>query len=200
MSKDQESYLPDINNVETEISQQKKKYVDAESGEIIYVDGIDKRMNGQKNFWKVYLMDYLTILGIIDSKQLDIFIYIAENTSPSNNLFIGTYKKIAEDVGASSATISKIMKKLQKNNFIKRVQNGVWFVNPNITMKGGERKRQILLSYYADDTPSQNTNAVGKMKVTRAQQKEIPKIEETLEQRRVKDITNEHEEGGGMIE
>ena len=98
-------------------------------------------------------MDFMTVLGIIDSKQLDIFIYIAENTNPSNNIFMGTYTKIMKDVGCSSATVSKIMKKLQANNFIKKIQNGAWFVNPNIMMKGNDHKRQILLSYFENDEP-----------------------------------------------
>lgn len=45
------------------------------------------------------------------------------------------------------------MKKLQANNFIKKVQNGLWQVNPNILMKGNDTKRQILLSYYESDEP-----------------------------------------------
>ena len=98
-------------------------------------------------------MDFMSVLGIIDSKQLDIFIYIAENTNPSTNTFIGTYKKISKDVNVSQPTISTIMKKLQANNFIKKVQNGVWFVNPNIIMKGNDHKRQILLSYFENDEP-----------------------------------------------
>lgn len=50
-------------------------------------------------------------------------------------------------------TIARIMKKLQANNFIKKVQNGVWLVNPNILMKGNDTKRQILLSYYESEEP-----------------------------------------------
>ena len=57
---------------------------------------------GTKNFWKCYLMDFLTVLGIIDSKQLDVFIYIVENTSQGNNMFIGTYSKIAKDVACAA--------------------------------------------------------------------------------------------------
>jgi len=98
-------------------------------------------------------MDFMSVLGIIDSKQLDIFIYIAENTNPSNNIFISTYSKISKDVNVSRPTISTIMKKLQVNNFIKKVQNGVWFVNPNIIMKGNDHKRQILLNYFENDEP-----------------------------------------------
>ena len=114
--------------LETQIELGKKReLLDQETGEIIVVDQISKRIYGQKNFWKMYLMDFMSVLGIIDSKQLDIFIYIAENTNPSTNTFIGTYKKISKDVNVSQPTISTIMKKLQANNFIKKIQNGVWF-------------------------------------------------------------------------
>ena len=142
-----------ISDTQTLIGTKKRSLTDNETGELILVDQITKRTYGTKQFWKCYLMDFLTILGIMDNKQVDIFIYIVENTNQATNMFIGTYRKIAEDVGASSATIARIMKKLQKNNFIKKVQNGLWLVNPNILMKGNDTKRQILLSYYKADEP-----------------------------------------------
>lgn len=142
-----------LEQTKTLIGTKQKELMDLETGEKILVDQITKRVYGSKQFWKVYLMDFLTVLGIIDSKQLDIFIYIAENTDQQKNLFIGTYDKIAADVGVSRQTIAKLMRKLQEKKFIKRVQAGVWFVNPNILMKGDERKRQILLSYYENDEP-----------------------------------------------
>ena len=142
-----------ISQTQTLVGQQKKHYIDAETGESIWVDNIAKRVYGTKNFWKLYLMDFLTVLGIIDSKQLDIFVYIVENTNQSNNTFLGTYKKISQDTGCSSRTIAKIMTKLQENNFIKKIQNGAWLVNPNILMKGNDHKRQILLTYYESEEP-----------------------------------------------
>jgi len=142
-----------VESTQTLIGTKQKELVDVETGQSIWVDQITKRSYGSKNFWKVYLMDFLTVLGIIDSKQLDVFIYIAENTNQSTNQFIGTYKKIANDVNVSEGTIAKIMKKLQDNKFIKKVQNGVWLVNPNILMRGNDQKRQILLSYYQSDEP-----------------------------------------------
>lgn len=141
-------------NTQTLVGTKKRELIDTETGEQILVDQITKRVYGSKNFWKMYLMDFLMVLGIIDSKQVDIFIYIVENTNQSNNTFIGTYKKIASDVHCSESTIAKIMKKLQENNFIKKVQNGVWLVNPNILMKGNDQKRQILLSYYESEEPA----------------------------------------------
>lgn len=142
-----------IADTQTLVGQQKRELLDTQTGELIHVDQITKRTYGTKNFWKCYLMDFLTVLGIIDSKQLDIFIYIVENTNQANNTFLGTYKKIAKDVGVSEPTIAKIMKKLQENNFVKRIQAGAWLVNPNILMKGNDTKRQILLSYYECEEP-----------------------------------------------
>ena len=101
-------------------------------------------------------MDFLAVLGIIDSKQLDVFIYIAQNTQPSQNMFFGTYDDISKAINVSRPTIAKIMKKLQDNNFLRPYHRGVWRVNPNILMKGDEQKRQILLSYYESSEPNDN--------------------------------------------
>ena len=138
---------------QTLVGQQRRELMDTKTGELMHVDQITKMVYGSKNFWKCYLMDFLSVLGIMDSKQVDIFIYIVENTNQSNNVFLGTYDKIAKDVGVSRPTIAKIMKKLQENNFIKRMQAGAWLVNPNILMKGNDHKRQILLNYYESDEP-----------------------------------------------
>ncbi len=145
----------------------REEYINVATGELTTIDSVSKYTCGVKNFWKCYLMDFLTVLGIIDNKQLDIFVYIAENTNPSTNLFIGTYSKISKDLNVSRPTISTIMKKLQENNFIKKVQNGLWFVNPNILMKGNDKKRQILLTYYQADDP------VEKLTVARTRQKQV---------------------------
>lgn len=142
-----------IADTQTLVGSKKRELVDVETGEQIFVDQITKRVYGTKNFWKCYLMDFLTVLGIIDSKQLDVFIFIVENTNQATNTFLGTYDHIAKQVGVSRPTIAKIMKKLQENNFIKKIQNGAWLVNPNILMKGNDTKRQILLSYYESEEP-----------------------------------------------
>ena len=157
-----------IADTQTLIGTQKKHLVDVDTGEDIFVDQITKRVYGTKNFWKCYLMDFLSVLGIIDNKQLDVFIFICENTQPSNNTFIGTYDTIAKEVNVSRPTIAKIMKKLQDSHFIKKIHNGVWQVNPNILMKGNDQKRQILLNYYRTDEPA------NQISVSRKKQKPLP--------------------------
>ena len=81
------------------------------------------------------IRDDLEIFGVVYNKQFEICKYITENTNPSTNTFIGTYSKISKDVNVSRPTISTIMKKLQANNFIKKVQNGVWLVDSDFIEK-----------------------------------------------------------------
>ena len=161
--------------MKTVITSKQRELIDRETGELITVEQVNKLVYGTKNFWKCYLMDFLSILGIIDNKQVDIFIYIVENTNQSNNVFLGTYKKISEDVGCSSATIARIMKKLQENNFIKKLQNGAWRVNPNILVRGDDTKRQILLSYYQTEAP------INQITMSRTKRKPIPLVQSKKE-------------------
>ena len=143
-------------DTQTLLGKKEKVYIDTETGEKIYAEQITKRAYGQKHFWKIYLMDFLHILGLADSKQIDVLIYILQNTEQANNTFVGTYKKIAKEANVSEPTIAKIMKKLQENHFIIKVQNGVWQVSPNIMMKGSEHKKSLLLNYYDDSMQSED--------------------------------------------
>lgn len=140
-----------VSQTQTLIGQQRKRLVDQDTGEIIEVDQITKRALGQKQFWKVYLMDFLQILGVLDSKQIDVLIHVLESTEPANNTFIGSQKDIAKATKVSIDTVSRIMVKLQENGFLKRIKNGVYQVSPNIMMKGSEHKKSLLLNYYADE-------------------------------------------------
>ena len=52
-----------IEKTKTLIGTKRKELIDKETGEIIEVDQITKKVYGQKNFWKLYLGDFLPVLG-----------------------------------------------------------------------------------------------------------------------------------------
>lgn len=141
-------------DTKTLIGTKTRSLVDMETGEQINVQQVVKRIYGQKMFWKVYLMDFLQILGVLDSKQVDVVIYILKNTEASNNTFIGSQRKIAEKAGVSLDTVAKIMRKLQKVGFIKQIQRGVYQISADIMLRGSDYKKQLLLSYYDDEKTS----------------------------------------------
>ena len=59
-----------ISQTQTLIGQQRKRLVDQDTGEVIEVDQITKRALGQKQFWKIYLMDFLQVLGGLSTNNL----------------------------------------------------------------------------------------------------------------------------------
>lgn len=139
-----------ISQTQTLIGQQRKRLVDQDTGEVIEVDQITKRALGQKQFWKIYLMDFLQVLGGFEYKQLDVLIYILEHTEAANNTFIGTYRSLEKNVGVSYDTVAKTIKLLLGKGFMKKVSNGVYQVSPTIMMKGSEHKKSLLLNYFND--------------------------------------------------
>lgn len=146
-----------VSQTQTLIGSQRKRLVDVDTGEQIEVDQITKRALGQKQFWKVYLMDFLQVLGGFEYKQLDVLIYILENTDQSTNTFIGTYRGIAEKSNVSYDTVARTITLLLGKNFLKKVQTGVYQVSANIMMKGSDHKKSLLLNYYDDSTKEQET-------------------------------------------
>ncbi len=168
MAQYKDTNLEYISQTQTLVGSKKRELVDQETGELILVDQITKRVYGSKNFIKCYLMDFLTVLGIMESKQLDVFIFIVENTNLATNVFLGTYDQIAKNTGVSRPTIARILKKLQEHNFIKKLQQGAYLVNPNILVKGNDSKRQILLNYYENETP------IDKITYARTKRAQIP--------------------------
>jgi len=111
-----------------------------------------------KRFWKCYKDDFFKILGTLKNKQLLVFIHICENITAVQNLYIGTYEQMARNIGVSRPTIVKSITHLKKINFIRKVQNGVWMVNPNIFMYGTEPHRYKLFTIYTSEHPCDHIN------------------------------------------
>jgi hypothetical protein len=140
-------------NQSYEIDTNNYAIVDKRTGSIVVdspdLAGMLKTAYGQKAFWKVYMADYIQlILGAMDYKQLDVLMYISMNTQPSTNIFIGTYKTVMQDCKCSRDTVYRIFKRLQELDYMKRKQNGVYMINPNLVMKGNNNKRSLLIQYY----------------------------------------------------
>ncbi len=130
--------------------------VDNETGEILPALKMKKTFYGVENFDKIFMKEFLAAYDVIQNKQVAVVNYIYNNMNRAENMFIGTYKKIAAETGVTEPTISSIMKKLQKKNILRKVQNGVWQINPRIIVRGSESKRKALIMMYenrADTRP-----------------------------------------------
>lgn len=132
----------------TLVGHRQRELVDKDTGEVLRVEQTTRLLYGTKSFWKCYLKELAAVMKSLSSKQFNVFIYIIEHVRPSDNLFIGTYDKIIQDTGCCRQTVAMAMKKLQEYDFIKKVQNGVWIMNPDVLVKGNGNKQRMLLSSY----------------------------------------------------
>lgn len=135
-------------NLKTAFITRTKTY-EAEDGTKGTETEIYKRVYGGKHFWRVWLDDLLTALGLIsNSRQLDVVFHVLDHTDQATNLYIGTLRKTAADTGISLGTIAATFKKMQEVKMITKQQNGVYFVNPSLLMTGSNSKKQRLVINY----------------------------------------------------
>lgn len=123
-------------------------YINQKTGEIIECSVIQKEVSQDFNFHKVWIEDLITILTNIGGKKLKVLNYLIENMRDSDNTISITYDKMEEQLKISRKTIAETMKILQENDFIKKIQNGLYMVNPDVLVKGKTTKRHHLLIRY----------------------------------------------------
>lgn len=123
-------------------------YIDEDGNEGQQTE-IYKKIYGGKHFWRVWLTDLLQALDLVnDNKQMDVLFYILENTSPHDNVYLGTIRQTAKESGISPSTVAKIMKKLQDTNFMVKKSSGVYKIKPSLLMKGDNTKRARMVIEY----------------------------------------------------
>lgn len=137
----------------TLVGTRQRTLVDVETGIPMEVTQVTKLRYGSKHFWKCYMKEFIDVMLSLSGKQFTVFTYIIQYINPSDNRFICTYDKIMKETNSCRQTVASTMKKLHKNNFIRKVQNGVWIINPKVLMKGNDIKQAMLLNDFKHAIP-----------------------------------------------
>ena len=127
-----------------------QRYINADTGEILETTVIEKEVERDFNFHKIWLNDLMSVLNLIGGKKLDILKYLLSEMRTQDNIISVTYTKIQEKLNTSRKTIAETMKILQEANFITKVQNGLYMVNPDVIVKGNGKKRDALMIKYVE--------------------------------------------------
>ena len=127
-----------------------RRYINADTGEILETTVIEKEVERDFNFHKIWLNDLMSVLNLIGGKKLDILKYLLSEMRTQDNTISVTYTKIQEKLNTSRKTIAETMKILQEANFITKVQNGLYMVNPDVIVKGNGKKRDALMIKYVE--------------------------------------------------
>ena len=126
----------------------KQKYINAETGEIIETTVVEKNVEQDFGWFKVWLLDLMNVLELVGTKKMKVVNYIFDNLNTQENLFIATHEEIAKKLGISRPVVSQTFKILLESNLLVKKMNGVYMLNPDIIAKGGTAKRASLLIKY----------------------------------------------------
>ena len=132
-----------------------KELVDAETGEIYPVQ-LKQVEDRDFNFHKIWLQLFIEGLDGIANKKMKLAFWIIEHLDKENK-FVYTFRRIAEETGLSVFTVTETMKRLQEGEipFLKKIQSGVYVINPDILYKGSHKSRMGVV-YEFSATPSKS--------------------------------------------
>jgi predicted transcriptional regulator len=127
-----------------------QRYINADTGEILETTVIEKEVDRDFNFHKIWLNDLMSVLNLIGGKKLDILKYLLGQMRTQDNTISVTYRQIEKELNTSQKTIAKTMKILQEANFITKIQNGLYMVNPDVIVRGKSSKKDALMIKYVE--------------------------------------------------
>ena len=128
-----------------------KRYINSETNEVETFNVVDQ-YDQDFNFDKLWLGHILDSLDVIGNQKIKVLNWLLANKDTQNQI-IGTQRIIAEKTNVSVPTVNQTIQMLERSNLLKKVQTGVYLLNPEIVFKGSHQKRMsILLRYTKTDT------------------------------------------------
>jgi len=99
------------------------------------------------NFHKVWLEHIINSLELIGNQKTRLAFWILDNLDRESKLTM-TYRQISVKSGISLETVSVTMKALIESNFLQRINQGAYRVNPDVIFKGTRPGRLNVLYQY----------------------------------------------------
>ncbi len=99
------------------------------------------------NFHKIWLEHIINSLDLIGNQKTRLAFWILDNLDRENKLTM-TYRQIADKSGISLDTVRVTMKALIESNFLQRINQGAYRVNPDTVFKGSRTGRLNVLYQY----------------------------------------------------
>lgn len=144
--KDRKSRSEKINRASRKVDIGSENLYNRETGEITQIPKIVVE-SGDVNFEKIWLWHLCDAYQLIGNKSVDVLNHLIE-TRNSENVVLGSQRKLAEMCGVSIATFSRVMSVLKENKIVTMPQQGVYRLSPEMIWKGGHHGRmQVLIEY-----------------------------------------------------
>lgn len=95
---------------------------------------MDFNNNTFEEKYQICITNLETIQKLINSKALDVLIYIIKNMDKEKKAFFGTYNQITKEVEVSMTTISSLMRTWQDCGLTEKIQTATWAINIDVIM------------------------------------------------------------------
>lgn len=125
-----------------------RTYLDKTTGELADLNVIEIE-DRDFNFHKVWLGHIINSIDLIGNQKTRLAFWILDNLDRENKLTM-TYRQIAKKSGISLDTVRKTMISLIDSNFLQRINQGAYRVNPDVIFKGTRPGRMSVLFDYKD--------------------------------------------------
>ena len=125
-----------------------QKYINANTQEVedFEVINIEDR---DFNFHKIWLQHIISSFELIGNQKIKLAFWIIDHLDRENKLTM-TYRQIADKSGISLDTVRRTMQCLLDTDFLERINQGAYRVNPNMIFKGTRNNRLNVLYQYND--------------------------------------------------
>jgi len=99
-------------------------------------------------FWKLGMKEFLGVMNKLSFCEAKIVLYIFSKMLAQNNQFSACGKEIESDLKCSHPTVVKSFQHLRECDFLRKVRQTQYMVNPRIVMIGAEPKAKYLIHEY----------------------------------------------------
>lgn len=99
------------------------------------------------NFHKIWLEHIVLSLEIVGNQKMRFVFWLIEQMTP-DNLIPMTFRQMALGSGCSLDTVRRVVPALISSDFLVRINQGVYRVNPDLIFKGGSKYRMNVLMQY----------------------------------------------------
>lgn len=156
-----------------------QKYIDATTGELKEANVI-LAQDRDFNFDKIWIMHILDSLEAVGNQKIKVMNELLKLKN-KENLIIATHKTIQKNTGVCRQIISTTLAILIEADFIKKIQNGLYQINPNTIFKGNKNNRMsVLIHYNKIDSNEIKTSDNPEQYVQQDEQNELEQARQTI--------------------
>lgn len=143
-----------MRNIGVQVGTEEKSIVDSNTGEVLetIIKSIVKQkfVNGSDRFFMIF-SNTLEVMKRLDKVSLLVLVYFGIEATETDLKFTATkfYKnKAALKLGMAYSTVYNAIQRLYKHDVIRRVDAGVYVINPEFFWKGVMNKRPVAYGEY----------------------------------------------------